>query len=138
MLNKIKKLARNNQEIVKYIIFGVLTTAVNYIVFFTLISVYSGMNTVIANTIAWIISFLFAFFTNRKWVFKSKAAGFKERLMEFWWFLVARIFSLVIDDTIIYLGIDMLHQNQLLIKLISQIVIVLINYIFSKWIFHRN
>ncbi|BDR57798.1 GtrA family protein [Xylocopilactobacillus apicola] len=134
-MDKFKNLEPKKKEIITYLIFGILTTAVNYIVFFALTFAMPEMKTVWANTIAWFISFLFAFFTNRKWVFNSKAQGFKARILEFWWFLAARTFSLFADDLIVYLGIDLMQQNKLLVKLISQILIVLINYVFSKWIF---
>lgn len=138
MIDKIKNIYQENRVVIDYLIFGVLTTAVNYLVFFVVLFVWPKTMTVVANTIAWVIAFLFAYFTNRKWVFHTKAVGLKANLLEFWWFFVARVFSLGADDAIVYLGIDLLHQNKLFIKLLSQVVIVIINYTFSKWIFKNN
>lgn len=135
MIQKLKQLYQTKKEIINYLIFGLLTTIVNYIVFFLLLLLFKQMPTVISNTIAWFISLLFAYFTNRRWVFQSQAKGLKAILIEFWWFLTARIFSLLIDNLIVYLGIDRWHQNELLVKLVSQIFIVILNYLFSKWIF---
>lgn len=135
MIQKLKQLYQTKKEIINYLIFGLLTTIVNYIVFFLLLLLFKQIPTVISNTIAWFISFLFAYFTNRRWVFQSQAKGLKAILIEFWWFLIARIFSLFIDNLFVYLGIDRWHQNELLVKLVSQILIVILNYLFSKWIF---
>lgn len=135
MIQKLKQLYQTKKEIINYLIFGLLTTIVNYIVFFPLLLLFKQIPTVISNTIAWFISLLFAYFTNRRWVFQSQAKGLKAILIEFWWFLIARIFSLFIDNLIVYLGIDRWHQNELLVKLVSQILIVILNYLFSKWIF---
>lgn len=135
MIQKLKQLYQTKKEIINYLIFGLLTTIVNYIVFFLLLLLFKQIPTVISNTIAWFISILFAYFTNRRWVFQSQAKGLKAILIEFWWFLIARIFSLFIDNLIVYLGIDRWHQNELLVKLVSQILIVILNYLFSKWIF---
>ncbi|MGL5886302.1 MAG: GtrA family protein [Bombilactobacillus sp.] len=135
MIPKLKQLYQTKKEIINYLIFGLLTTIVNYIVFFLLLLLFKQMPTVISNSIAWFISLLFAYFTNRRWVFQSQAKGLKATLIEFWWFLTARIFSLFIDNLIVYLGIDRWHQNESLVKLVSQILIVILNYLFSKWIF---
>ena len=135
MIQKLKQLYQTKKEIINYLIFGLLTTIVNYIVFFLLLLLFKQIPTVISNTIAWFISFLFAYFTNLRCVFQSQAKGLKAILIEFWWFLIARIFSLFIDNLFVYLGIDRWHQNELLVKLVSQILIVILNYLFSKWIF---
>ena len=135
MIQKLKQLYQTKKEIINYLIFGLLTTIVNYIVFFLLLLLFKQIPTVISNTIAWFISLLFAYFTNRRWVFQSQAKGLKAILIEFWWFLIARIFSLFIDNLFVYLGIDRWHQNEFLVKLVSQILIVILNYLFSKWIF---
>lgn len=135
MIQKLKQLYQTKKEIINYLIFGLLTTIVNYIAFFSLLLLFKQIPTVISNTIAWFISLLFAYFTNRRWVFQSQAKGLKAILIEFWWFLIARIFSLFIDNLFVYLGIDRWHQNELLVKLVSQILIVILNYLFSKWIF---
>lgn len=135
MIQKLKQLYQTKKEIINYLIFGLLTTIVNYIVFFPLLLLFKQIPTVISNTIAWFISLLFAYFTNRRWVFQSQAKGLKAILIEFWWFLIARILSLFIDNLFVYLGIDRWHQNELLVKLVSQILIVILNYLFSKWIF---
>ncbi|BDR57411.1 GtrA family protein [Xylocopilactobacillus apis] len=134
-MDKLKRLYKKRKELIDYLVFGVLTTAVNYIVFFILLLIIPSMKAVTANTLAWIVAFLFAYFTNRRWVFHTKAVGLKDNLIEFWWFFVARLFSLIVDDVIVYLGIDLMGQNKLLVKLISQVVIVIINYSLSKWIF---
>lgn len=135
MIQKLKQLYQTKKEIINYLIFGLLTTIVNYIAFFSLLLLFKQIPTVISNTIAWFISLLFAYFTNRRWVFQSQAKGLKAILIEFWWFLIARIFSLFIDNLFVYLGIDRWHQNEFLVKLVSQILIVILNYLFSKWIF---
>ncbi len=83
------------KEVILYIIFGVLTTLVNFVVFYLLTLISLDEN--LSNIIAIILAVLFAYFTNRKFVFNSTTSGLKERLNEFYKFILGRAFTMVLE-----------------------------------------
>ncbi|MDE5830248.1 MAG: GtrA family protein, partial [Clostridia bacterium] len=89
------------KEVIFYAIFGVLTTAVNILVFYLL--TLTGLNENLSNIIAIIIAVLFAYFTNSKLVFNSNAITFKENLKEFYKFILGRVFTMVVETAGFYL-----------------------------------
>ncbi|MGX7203943.1 GtrA family protein [Enterococcus pingfangensis] len=118
-------------EVFIYLFFGGLATVVN-IVSFTLSYQVFDLNWPISNTISWVFSVLFAFVTNKVWVFQSKTESFKELIWEFSKFIFARVVSFGLDMAAMYLLIDLLHTGNLIAKLITQIIVVVANYVFSK------
>ena len=113
-------------EVLSYLFFGGCTTLVNLLVFWLLrllkIGVYAS------NGIAWVVSVLFAFITNKLFVFESKGKILKQGVS----FFVFRLISLVFDMGIMYLLIDVLNWNDLLSKIITNVFVIIINFIFSK------
>lgn len=130
-MNKIKELIIKYEEIIKYIIFGVLTTLVNYVSYAMLTRIFD-LEIFISNLIAWLLSVIFAFITNKLIVFKSKELDIKVIAKEITSFFAARIFSLLLDMVILYIAVDLMKMNDLIIKLISNIIVIIINYLFSK------
>lgn len=132
-MEKIKELYIKYKEIINYLIFGVLTTVVSLIVYylsvFTFLNPENAFELQIANILSWIAGVAFAYFTNRKFVFESKE---NNKLKEASKFVLLRVITLVMDMLIMYLGVTLLHGNDKIIKLISQVIIVISNYIFSK------
>lgn len=132
-MKQIKELYLKYKEIINYLIFGVLTTvvslAVYYISVFTFLNPENAIQLQVANILSWIAGVAFAYFTNRKYVFESKE---NNKLKEAGKFVLARVITLVMDMIIMWLGVTLLHLNDKIIKLISQIVIIVSNYIFSK------
>ena len=132
-MEKIKELYKKYKEIINYLIFGVLTTVVSLLVYY--ISVYTFLNPEnavqlqIANILSWIAGVAFAYFTNRKFVFESEE---KNKLKAAGKFVSARVVTLIMDMIIMYLGVTILLLNDKIIKLISQVVIIVSNYVFSK------
>ncbi|TLG80925.1 GtrA family protein [Vagococcus zengguangii] len=116
--------------IINYLIFGGLTTLVNLIVYFLLTN--AGVNYGIANTMAWIVSVLFAYITNKYFVFKATGLGAKQLLKEITAFFSVRLFSYVLDMLVLYLCLSVLKWPPLIGKLISQVVVIILNYLFSK------
>ena len=118
------------REVLLYLVFGGLTTLINIISFFILrkfnIALY------ISNAIAWILSVLFAFITNKLFVFESKGKSKKENTKELVSFFGFRILSLVIDMGAMYLLLDVLNIKELIAKIVSNVVVIILNYIFSK------
>lgn len=121
-----------NRETVLYVVFGAITTVVNIVSFqfcFNLL----GIPTLIANGIAWILSVLVAYVTNKLFVFQSHnehmGQFFKEMLM----FFAARLLSFGIDELGMWLMVDMAHMGGGLSKVAMNVIVLILNYIFSKW-----
>lgn len=118
-------------EIFIYLFFGGLTTVVNIVTFTVSYQIFN-LSWPISNTISWIFSVLFAFVTNKVWVFQTKSENFKELIWEFSKFIFARVVSFGMDMATMYIFIDLLNTGNLVAKIITQIVVVVANYIFSK------
>lgn len=132
-MEKIKELYKQYKEIVNYLIFGVLTTIISLIVYyvavFTFLDPQNAVQLQIANILSWIAGVIFAYVTNRKYVFESKE---NDKIKEAGKFVLARITTLVMDMLIMWFGVIILSSNDKIVKLISQIVIIISNYVFSK------
>lgn len=119
------------REVLLYVVFGVLTTAVNFISFYLLTLISIDEN--IANVISIIIAVLFAFFTNRKFVFNSDASTFKDKLREFYKFILGRSVSMVIEAGGFYLLFSILGIQEMISKVIISIIIIILNFFISKF-----
>lgn len=113
-------------EVLSYLFFGGCTTLVNILTFWVMRLLKVGVYT--SNVVAWIVSVLFAFITNKLFVFESKGNALKEGIS----FFLFRLLSLVFDMGIMYLLIDVFKWNDLLSKVLANIFVIIINYIFSK------
>lgn len=140
-MNKLIDLFKKYQEIIIYVIVGGLTTVVNFVVFY-LCKITIGTNTVlrmnISNFIAWVIAVLFAFVANKLYVFNSKSLEKTLVVKEFSGFVAARVFSLGAEVVIMNVGILMLMIPDMICKLFAQVVIVVMNYFFSKFIIFKK
>ena len=139
MLKNLLKDKEKIREIVNYLIFGVLTTVVSLVLYYGLVSTVLNPDVAwqlqLANVISWIGSVLFAYVTNRKFVFRSTN---KNKLKEVGTFFGARIITLVMDMIIMFLGVTLWHFNDKFVKLASQVIVIVANYIFSKLFVFRN
>ena len=118
------------REALLYLFFGGCTTLVNIVAFYIVRKF--GVSTYITNIIAWFLSVVFAFITNKLFVFESKNTSIKDSFKECFSFFLFRVISLVFDMGIMYLLIDLLNINEMVSKVFSNIFVVLINYVFSK------
>ena len=139
-MSKLIKIYKKNEEVIKYLIFGVLTTIISLSVYFicvhTFLDAKIGWQLQLANFISWIVAIIFAYITNRIFVFKSKSKGYFKEMMSF---LIARIITLLMDMGIMFLFVTVLKQDDTIIKIISQAVVIISNYIFSKlFVFNIN
>lgn len=139
-MNNIKKLYAKYKEIINYLIVGVLTTIVSlstyYLLVFTILNPKNSIQLQIANIVSWIVSVAFAYVTNRKYVFESKE---KNKLKEAGMFFSARVLTLLLDMAIMFVGVTVLHLNDKIFKLISQVAITISNYLISKlFVFKKN
>lgn len=134
MKEKIQKILQKflSKEVIMYIIFGVLTTLVNLIISFVLVGALK-IDGSIASAIGIISSILFAYFTNRKWVFNSQARGIKERLNEFWKFIAGRLVTMIIEQGGVMILYGALNMPFTPVKLSLTIIVIILNYIFSKF-----
>lgn len=123
-------------DVFTYVFFGGLTTVVNIVVFAG--TTYIGMSWQVANFLAWLLSVLFAFVTNKLWVFNSHTESFAGLIWEFVKFMFARIVSLGIDYACMFLFINALGWSNMVAKLLTQVVIIVANYAFSKFIIFRH
>ena len=136
-MDKAKELIIKYKEVISYLIFGVLTTVVNFIVYFLFARVFR-VNDIISNVIAWVLSVLFAYITNKIYVFESKTTERKEIFREITSFFSCRALSGVMDVGLFALGVKLLAMNDLIMKIITQILVVILNYVFSKVFIFRK
>lgn len=126
-----------NKETITYIIFGILTTAVNYIAYFILYK-FTALDALIYNTIAWAVSVIFAFITNKIFVFESKKWNARTVFKEFIPFVGARILSLLLEEAFLFITVEMANMHELIAKIIISVVVVIVNYFASKFFIFRN
>lgn len=137
LIKNTKELIKKYEEIIKYLIIGVLTTAINYVIFAILVKLID-VDIHISNIIAWCISVIFAYFTNKLFVFESKSFKLNIITKEIITFGLARVFSLVLEEIILYVFVNLLNMNELVIKLIANIIVIVVNYIISKFIIFKK
>lgn len=123
----IKKLA--NKETVLYLIFGGLSTILNIVSFFLFNKL---LNYKISNIIASILAIVFAYITNKIYVFESKKEEKTEIIKEFIFFIGSRLFTFVLDMLLMVLFIETLFINVITSKIVVNIVVIILNYILSK------
>ena len=118
------------KELVSYVVFGTLTTLINIAVYLLLTDIFH-INYIIANIIAWFVSVMFAYVTNRIWVFESDNENVAKEVFLFYG---GRIFTVVVDTLLMILFIDVLSIGNFVSKITVSIIVIILNYMFSKWI----
>lgn len=135
-MESVRALLKKYRELILYLIFGVLTTAVNYLAWWAMEPFFT--TSTVPVTAAWLISVLFAYFTNRRFVFQSKVTGSRALLKELTSFFAARILSGVLDLCFMWAFADWLRFDSRIVKLISNIFVVIFNYAASKLVIFRK
>jgi len=130
-------LFKKHKSFVFYGIFGVLTTLVN-ILSYNFCYYKCGITNTISNIIAWILAVLFAYFTNKIWVFESKSWKWRLIKKELSAFVGCRLATGVLDLIIMYICVDLLGMHALLMKASSNILVIILNYVFSKLIIFKR
>ena len=130
-MEKIKALVSKYRDIIVYLVFGVLTTAVNYIVYLPCYNVL-GLSGSASNAIAWVGAVAFAYLTNKPFVFRSHDWSAKTVIPELTKFVGCRVGSGVLETAIIFLTVDLLGWNGNVMKLLTSVLVVVLNYIGSK------
>ncbi|MBQ1170930.1 MAG: GtrA family protein [Oscillospiraceae bacterium] len=137
MIQKIKDLFVRYWEVLSYLIFGVLTTAVNYLVYLPVYNLV-GLSAALSNAIAWVVAVAFAYLTNKPFVFKSHDWSAKTVIPELTKFVGCRVASGAAETLILLLTVDILHWNGNLWKLVTSVLVVVMNYIASKLVVFRK
>lgn len=127
-MKKVIDLYKKYEEIINYLIVGGMTTLVS-ISIYALFTKCFHINYMIANVISWIISVLFAYVTNRIFVFKSKSENI---VLEIYQFFKYRIFSFLIEIFLMYVFVELINIDDMISKVIVQIIVIVLNYVFSK------
>ena len=138
MIDKIVFYIKKYEDVLLYLIFGVLTTLVNFATYYICYTKFHWIN-LVSNTVAWILSVMFAFITNKIWVFKSKSFQTELVLRELITFVVSRLSTWLLETVIMIVGVDILKVYWLIAKVIASVLVVILNYVFSKlFIFRKN
>lgn len=150
-MDRVKKLL--NRETVSYLIFGVLTTVVNYVVFHLMYTVVlGGQGSLYANFIAWVAAVVFAYVVNKLFVFESKSWAWDVLVREIPAFVTARVASFGIEEAGLFISETLLRLNTLTVlrmggfamdgvtaaKLALSVIVVVLNYFFSKWFIFKK
>lgn len=136
-----------NCETVTYLFYGIAATVLNWGIYWLLCFV-SGIPvnsplpehavlSLIANSIAFTVALIFAFFTNKYIVFKSKGTGIKQSFIEFLYFTVARLFTFFLESVILTIS-SFFGLNLIIMKIIAGIIVVILNYVFSKMLIFKK
>ena len=133
----LKELWAKYKDLIPYVIFGVLTTAVNVAVYALCARIF-GLSTVVSTVIAWVAAVLFAYITNRKWVFHSKATGAAAILKEIASFFICRLLTGILDVGIMKLFVDILGFDDVIVKAASNVIVIILNYVASKLVIFKK
>lgn len=151
MMKKIKKLLIKYKELITYIIFGILTTVVNFGAFWIFTKILGEDLYLLNNALAWVAGVIFAYVTNKLFVFESKSWGFKLVVKEATSFLGARVFSFLVEEGGMFLFISILGfgekaltilsltiTGQFIVKILLAVIVVVLNYVFSKFFIFKK
>ena len=131
MVQKIKNLVQKHRDILSYLFFGGMTTVVNYLVYLPCYNLLN-LSAAVSNAIAWAVAVAFAYLTNKPFVFRSHDWSLKTVVPELTKFVTCRIGSGLLETGILFLCVDLLAWNGNVWKLITSVLVVILNYIASK------
>ena len=137
MIEKIKALMIKYKGLILYGIFGVLTTIINIATYAVCYRVI-GIANVPSDIIAWVVGVAFAFITNKLYVFGSKSMDMKTLFPELAKFVAARLATGVLDVIIMYIGVDVMHGPDVILKVASNVIVIILNYVLSKLVVFKK
>lgn len=134
MTEKIRNLIAARREQLAYLVVGVMTTVINYIIY-VLLTEGISLHYAASNVIAWAAAVAFSYFANGKWVYRSTGRrGWREAGE----FVLSRLFSLGLETVLLLLLVDLLHADKLIAKLLVAVVVVVVNYLTGLLVFKRK
>ena len=137
MIQKLRSIIVKYWDILTYLVFGVLTTVVNYAVYLPVYN-FCGISAAVSNMIAWVVAVAFAFLTNKPFVFHSHDWSAQTVLPELTKFVSCRIASGALETVILFLSVDCINWNGNIWKLVTQVLVIIINYVGSKLLVFRK
>lgn len=137
MINTLKNYYQRYKEVINYVIFGGLTTIVNY-AFYLFFTRILSIEVVLSTVLSWILAVLFAYITNKKFVFESHSFNIKQVIKEIASFFSFRIVSGIFEVIFMYIFVSVMNFNDIIMKLIANVFVIVLNYIFSKLIVFRK
>ena len=137
MTEKLKALFHKYYDLIMYVIFGALTTAVNYLVYLPCYNLL-GLDASVSNVISWVVSVAFAFLTNKPFVFRSHDWSPGVVWPELLKFVGCRVGSGSLETAILFVTVDTLHWDGNLWKLVTSVLVVVANYVGSRLLVFRN
>ena len=136
-MNRLYSFIRKHKDIIIYLFFGGLTTLVSFAVYFSVYR-YLSLSAGWSNVISWICAVVFAFVTNKPFVFHSYDWSVSVALPELGKFVGSRLLSGLLETGVLAVTVDLLHLHNLAMKLIASVIVVILNYVFSKLIVFRT
>lgn len=136
-MKKILSLLEKYREVISYLFFGGMTTLVNYIVYLPCYNILH-LSGALSNAIAWVAAVAFAYLTNKPFVFKSHDWSAKTVVPELTKFVGCRVGSGLVETAIIFMTVDLLRFNGNIIKILTSILVVILNYVASKLVVFRK
>lgn len=133
----IKELNEKYKDVILYLIFGIGTTIVNVLVFW-MFAYLTDTGTMASTVIAWIAAVIFAYLTNRKWVFRSEVREIGGVIREIVAFFSCRFMTGIVDILIMWIFAEMAGLSSVIVKAASNILVIILNYIASKLVIFRR
>ena len=133
----IRKYWDKYKDVILYLIFGGLTTVVNIAVYWICVHIL-GTGVMFGTVAAWALAVLFAYLTNRTMVFHSSAAGAQAVLKEITSFFGCRLGTGVVDWVIMFVFVTVLHFNDMIVKIAANIIVIVLNYVLSKFVIFKK
>lgn len=137
MVNFVIQMLKKYRSFIAYAVFGVFTTIVN-IASYSVCYNNLGLSNTFSNVIAWILAVTFAYLTNKVWVFDSKSWKWDVLKKEVMAFISCRIATGILDLVLMYVSVDLMDWNALLMKICSNVLVIILNYVFSKLVIFKK
>lgn len=134
-MNNIIELYKKYQEIINYLIVGVLTTLISIITYFLfslILDIENNILFILANVLSWICAVVFAYITNKKFVFNAKTSNKKEEIKVFSMFVSSRITTLIIELVFMFITVKVMLIDDKIAKVVAQFIVIVLNYVLSK------
>ncbi len=137
MIQKTKEILLKHKEKISYLFFGVLTTAVDFVSYYTLTR-FLFLNEDFSNVLAQFFAILFAYVTNKLFVFEDQTNSFRTLIIQFAKFFSLRLVTLILNSVMFTVMNKMLGINDIVTKVIVSVIVIILNYVFSKLIVFKN
>ena len=131
MVESVKNLIKKYKEVISYLFFGVLTTAVDFVSYYALTRILL-LDEGLSNVIAQLVAIIFAYITNKLYVFEDKSRDLKTLALQFGKFFSCRLVTLLINALMFKVMIDYMNIHDMVTKAIVSVVVIILNYVFSK------